>query len=572
MIEFPRDAQQVLANALGAPVKVLGVGGAGCNVVDRMAMEGMDEAELVTLNTDSRALMNGVTPHRVQLGTKLTRGLGAGGDPEIGQSAAMESQEEIRAVVQNQKLVFICAGLGGGTGSGAAPEVARIARESGAMVITFATLPFGFEGKRRVKQAEEALQVLRSNSDAVIVFENDRMGEVALATEGVQKAFEAADRLVGRSIKGVAAIVAKPGLIRVGLDDLLAVLRPSAGHCLFGHGQGDGENRAKEALDRALKSPLLNKGKMLEQASAVLVHVTGGEDLRLFEVQTLMRELGKHVSERAQIFFGMAVDPAMKKSLEVTVFSPLANEDGPGEEPPVSVKMATNVPAPQAAEAAPTPASSPAAATPAPEPADSLFAPLEFTSLELIPADEPVAPEEFPAAEETVGLVESAADEVVDLAGEESPSDDGEVPWQEDAPALAEEPDFYQSPPSESEESATPPAEDEPLETVIDQEVLGAPLHSRRVVLPLPRGLNKPAEETEESSPTGRSTQARLAQTLRAPSKEMEEIVAPADTSGQRELQLGARHDGGRFDKAEPTLIDGEDLDLPAYLRKRRKS
>ncbi|MFM7182196.1 MAG: cell division protein FtsZ [Verrucomicrobiales bacterium] len=514
MIEFPRDAQQVLAAALGATVKVLGIGGAGCNIVDRMAMDGMDAAETLTLNTDARALLNGVTADRLQLGAKLTRGLGAGGDPEIGSASAIESANEIRAAVVNRKLIFLCAGLGGGTGSGSAPEVARIAREAGAMVITFATMPFTFEGKRRLSQAAEALDALRRHSDAVIVFENDRMGEVVLATDGVQKAFEAADRLVGRSVRAVAAIITKPGMIRLGLDDLLAVLRPSSGYCLFGHGHADGENRAKEAMERALKSPLLNRGRLLKGASGVLVHVTGGEDLRLFEVQTLMRELGRHVDERAQIFFGMAVDPAMKKGLTVTVFSPLSPEDS-----------ADSTETPAVFDRAPEP-------IPVFSPAEEAPVIYHQSSQAII---EPTAQLESYAEPEPQSVLPSPFDsEVVPVATPE-----------------------YQEVVSASPEEAEMPAPVRPE------------LETRHVTVKAPQ---QPVESSEDPAPeSGKSTQIRLGQPLRPPTRGLDEIVPPVDSAGQRELQLGARNDGGRFDKSEPTVIDGEDLDLPAYTRKFRK-
>lgn len=536
MIEFPRDAQQVLAASLGTTVKVLGIGGAGCNVVDRMAMEGMEVAETLTLNTDARALLHGVTADRLQLGAKLTRGLGAGGDPEIGRASALESEADIRAAVANRKLVFLCAGLGGGTGSGAAPEVARIARETGAMVITFATLPFAFEGKRRLAQAADALEALRRQSDAVIVFENDRMGEVALATDGVQKAFEAADRLVGRSIRAVAAIITKPGMIRVGLDDLLAVLRPSSGHCLFGHGTAEGENRAKEAMERALKSPLLNRGRLLKGASAVLVHVTGGEDLRLFEVQTLMRELGRHVDENAQVFFGMAVDPAQKKALTVTVFSPLCDpgestsSDGSG-----TISSRESTPAPLAEDVF---AAAPVPQPPVPEPA--LF--------------EPVSPGDLSDPE---NVVETTFEPDSHAAPEPEP-EPPPAPEVELVPVSM--PDYREPAYGEASEPepepAPPPAPFRPS------------LDTRRMSL-----QPGPAADEEEvaGGEEGKSTRIRLGTSLRPPARGMEDLASPADTAGQRELQLGARNDGGRFDKSEPTLIDGEDLDLPAYVRKKRK-
>lgn len=549
MIEFPRDAQQVLAAALGTTVKVLGIGGAGCNIVDRMAMDGMEAAETLTLNTDARALLNGVTADRLQLGAKLTRGLGAGGDPEIGRASAIESAADIRAAVANRKLVFLCAGLGGGTGSGAAPEVARIAREAGAMVITFATLPFTFEGKRRLTQAAEALDSLRQHSDAVIVFENDRMGEVVLATDGVQKAFEAADRLVGRSIRAVAAIITKPGMIRLGLDDLLAVLRPSSGHCLFGHGHAEGESRAKEAMERALKSPLLNRGRLLKGASAVLVHVTGGEDLRLFEVQTLMRELGRHVDDHAQIFFGMAVDPSVKKGLTVTIFSPLAVESA--AEPPVAsieperelVPAFTAPPVVPVSEPPPAPREQPSlfqeAVAPVAEPAPTVEAAFPFTATfqpepELQPVNEP----------------------------EPEPQFEPEIPA---APSFT---------PYETEVvPVTMPEYRENARPDEDEQQHPSPIHDERETRRMPLQSPQAVEEStlDPAHEPGKTTRIRLSPLMRPPARDLEDLAAPSDPAGQRELQLLARNDGGRFDKSEPTVIDGEDLDVPAFMRKRRK-
>lgn len=530
MIEFPKEPRQTSPGATGPVIKVLGIGGAGCNVVDRMAMEGPGDLDVQPLNTDARSLMHGVSQNRIQLGNQLTRGLGAGGDPDIGNAAARESADEIRAAIDQRKLVFLCAGLGGGTGSGATPEIARLARESGAVVVAFVTMPFSFEGKRRVAQAEEALDRLRAHADAVIVFNNDRMGELALATDGVQKAFEAADRLVGHSISAVARIISHPGLIRVGLDDLLTVLRPGHGHCLFGHGAAEGENRAKEALERALKSPLLNKGRMLDQAAAVLVHISGSEDLRLFEVQTLMRELERHIADGTQVFFGLGVDPAMKKSVAVTVFCPLA------EQVPLAP---VEPPAPEPAHDDPTPEP---ANTPRPAETFSLFDVVEHPApppaADPLPAPADVLPWESPAPAETDPIVGE-----IPLAPDPEPITDAplvvdDIPW-EPEPELEPEPERIPEP--EPERIPEP----EPIQELQPARITSS-IPPVRTILPPPRAP-------------------------RASQRDLEEIVVPADSAGQRELQLGARNDGGRFDKAEPTVVDGEDLDLPAYLRKRRK-
>ena len=545
MIPFTREDQPVLSVVQGASVKVLGIGGAGCNVVDRMVMEGAEGVELMTINTDARALMSGVTPDRVQLGVQLTRGLGAGGDPELGRAAAIESAEALNSALQGRRLVFLCAGLGGGTGSGAAPEVARLAREAGAMVIAFATLPFSFEGRRRVEQATSSLDQLRTECDAVIVFQNDRIGEVVLATEGVQKAFEAADRLIGRAIRGVALLVSRPGLIRVGLDDLLAVLRQSAGHCLFGHGLAEGENRAKDALDRALRSPLLHRGRLLNHAASVLVHVAGGEDLRLFEVQTLMRELGRHVAPDAHIFFGMAVDPGLRKSMAVTLFSSLAPGGELTSDTADTLPDRELEPAPPARPSSRRATASRAPATrPEPEPAPP--APEEPFELESAAPEAATAPE--PEAE-TGGR---SVDEFGDTSTRQ-----GDQPSAPPSPAWDQELDDTALP----EEEAQPEMPTAPDETLLD-----APQPMSHTA------YDEPSSDEAPPSPRIRMTAdqpATVAPAAHTP--ELSDLVAPKEGSGQRELQLGARTDGGRFENAEPTLIDGEDLDLPAYLRKRNK-
>ncbi len=324
MIQFNLDPAE--SNAATAPfsVSVIGIGGSGTNVIDKIALEGMSGADLVSLNCDARALNTSMAGTKVQLGKSLTQGLGCGGDPELGAEAAMASQEEIRQLLAGRNMVFLCVGLGGGTGSGAAPVIARMAREAGAFVIVFATLPFAFEGRRRSNQASLALQDLRKYANALITFENDRMGELVVPKKGVQEAFELADKIIGQSVRAVTSLVSQPGLIHIGMDDLITALRNNDSRCLFGYGQAKGENRAVEALGQALKSPLLDRGQMQAGARNVLVHVCGGNTLTLFEIETLMRELGKQVNEDAQILFGAAVDPRLQESLSVTILTSLA--------------------------------------------------------------------------------------------------------------------------------------------------------------------------------------------------------------------------------------------------------
>src|SRR6266403_502885 len=258
------------------PIKIVSVGGAGLNALDRIVLDGLEGAEVLAVNTDVQSLASSVAPHKVQLGRTVTRGLGAGGDPEVGYQAAFESTEEIGEALTGARMIFICTGLGGGTGSGAAPYVAHLAREAGALVLVFATLPFTFEGKRRATQAREALGRLSEIAHSVICFENDRMGDMVAPQAGIHHAFAMADTTISQSVRSVVNLIQRPGLIRIGFDDLLSALRNRNGRCLFGFGESDSDNRAHEALTQALKNPLMDRGRMLADATNVRVQVAGG--------------------------------------------------------------------------------------------------------------------------------------------------------------------------------------------------------------------------------------------------------------------------------------------------------
>src|SRR6266550_1912900 len=212
------------------PVKVVSVGGAGLNALDRIVLDGLEKASVVAINTDVQSLTSSVAAHKVQLGRNITRGLGTGGDPELGYDAAVESADEIREALADVRMIFVCAGLGGGTGSGAAPYVARLAREAGALVICF---------------------------------ENDRMGDLVSPQAGIHQAFAMADTTISQSVRSIVNLIQRPGLIRIGFDDLLAALRTHNGRCLFGFGEADSDNRAHDALTQALKNPLMDRGRML---------------------------------------------------------------------------------------------------------------------------------------------------------------------------------------------------------------------------------------------------------------------------------------------------------------------
>ena len=305
-------------------IKIIGVGGAGANALDRIVLDGMENAEMIAVNTDVQSLASSVATQKVQIGRAVTRGLGAGGDPELGYHAAKESADELREAMQGARMVFVCTGLGGGTGSGAAPFVAQVANESGALVVAFATLPFAFEGKRRTAQAMEALQALQRVADAVVCFENDRLGDIVLPKAGIHQAFAVADTTISQSVRAIINVVRRPGLIQIGFDELLAALRSQNSRCLFGFGESDSDNRAHEALALALKNPLMNRGKMLSDAQAVLVQISGGPGMTLTEVEIVMQELNRHVEDHTQILFGTSVDGKMGNRMSVTLISSLA--------------------------------------------------------------------------------------------------------------------------------------------------------------------------------------------------------------------------------------------------------
>src|ERR1700704_187054 len=309
------------------PIKIVSVGGAGLNVLDRIVLDGLEGAEVLAVNTDVQSLASSVAGHKVQLGRTVTRGLGAGGDPELGYQAAFESTEEIREALTGARMIFICTGLGGGTGSGAAPYVAHLAREAGVLVLAFATLPFAFEGKRRNAQAREALARLNEIANAVVCFENDQMGDMVAPHAGIHQAFSKADTTISQSVRSIVNLIQRPGIIRIGFDDLLAALHSPNGRSLFGYGEADSDNRAHDALNQALKSPLMDRGRLLSDAEHVLVQVAGGPGMTLSEVEILMQELGRHVRDHTQILFGTGVDGRMGNRLSVTIISSLAADE-----------------------------------------------------------------------------------------------------------------------------------------------------------------------------------------------------------------------------------------------------
>jgi cell division protein FtsZ len=325
MVQLNRQYDREINSGEPIHIKVVGIGGAGSNILDRVMLDGIDAADLVAINTDVQSLTASVAAHKVQLGRNLTRGLGSGGDPELGYAAAEEAIDEIRSVLQGGTVIFLSVGLGGGTGSGAAPLVAQIAKEENTLVLAFAAVPFSFEGRRRCAQAEESLTRLRAVADAVVCFENDRMAEITLPRMGIHEAFAAADLTISQSIRSVAGLLQRPGLLRIGFDDVCAVLRSGDARALFGYGDAEGENRAHDALAKALKNPLMNRGALLAEAFHAIVHICGGANVTLGEVQIIMEELNRHINDQTQLFMGIGIEPRMGNRLSVSILSSLSN-------------------------------------------------------------------------------------------------------------------------------------------------------------------------------------------------------------------------------------------------------
>jgi cell division protein FtsZ len=300
-------------------IKLIGVGGGGSNAVDRLKMENLDRLQLAVINTDLKALGTSPVQDKILIGTSLTRGLSAGGDPELGRKAAEADGDKIAEIVKDTDLVFIVAGLGGGTGSGASPVVAEIAHEAGAVVIAFVTLPFSFEGGRRRKQAEEALAELRRVCDAVIPLANDMLLQEGTEQTSVLDSFARADEWIGRGVKSIWAMLSRTGLINVDFTALRQVFLHRGGKTLFGLGVGEGENPSQSALEDLKQCPLLHTPEYARKADRLLVNITGGADLSLAKVNDLMTAITEEFGREAHVVMGAAIDEALQGRVEICV-------------------------------------------------------------------------------------------------------------------------------------------------------------------------------------------------------------------------------------------------------------
>ncbi|HEX9077154.1 MAG TPA: cell division protein FtsZ, partial [Anaerolineae bacterium] len=301
-----------------AEIKVIGVGGGGTNAVNRMIAEGLRGVNFVAINTDGQALVHSRAPQKIRIGDKLTRGLGAGGDPSTGEKAAEESAEELYDSLVGSDMVFITAGMGGGTGTGAAPVVARIAKETGALAIGVVTKPFTFEGSKRRQVADDGLNKLKEQVDTLIIIPNDRLLEVVDKKVSLQAAFRAADDVLRQGIQGISELITVPGLINLDFADVKTIMG-AGGAALMAVGRASGENRAVSAAEAAIKSPLLDV--TIDGARGVLFNVTAGESLTLHEVYEAAEIVRRVADPEVNLIFGAVIAPEMKDDLQVTVIA-----------------------------------------------------------------------------------------------------------------------------------------------------------------------------------------------------------------------------------------------------------
>ena len=299
-----------------ANIKVIGVGGGGGNAVNRAIASGVTGVEFWSLNTDAQALTESRAPRRLQIGQKLTRGLGAGGNPAIGHKAASESRDKITLMLEQADMVFITAGMGGGTGTGAAPIVAEVAKEMGALTVGIVTRPFSFEGHRRHSQAERGIEALQSQVDTLISISNDKLLSAVCEQTSIQEAFGYADNVLSQGIQGITDIITIPGLVNVDFADIRSVMADT-GLAVMGIGIGSGKARAKEAATEAISSPLLDSS--IEGATGVVLNITGSNDLTLHEVNTAAQTIYQVVAPDANIIFGAVIDEELQEEVKVTV-------------------------------------------------------------------------------------------------------------------------------------------------------------------------------------------------------------------------------------------------------------
>lgn len=311
-LEFDVEMQQF------ANIKVIGIGGGGNNAINRMVEAGLKGVEFIAVNTDAQALFLSKADKKIQIGEKLTKGLGAGANPEIGMKAAEETADEIKRALQGADMVFVTAGMGGGTGTGGAPVIAKIARELGALTVGVVTKPFTFEGRKRSAQAEKGIQALREEVDSLITIPNDRLLQVVDKHTAFNDAFKIADDILRQGVQGISDLIAVPGIINCDFADVQTIMK-NTGSALMGIGRASGENRAAEAARLAISSPLLETS--IDGAKGVLFNITGGHDLTLYEINEAAEIIHAAADVEANIIFGANIDENLQDEVRVTVIA-----------------------------------------------------------------------------------------------------------------------------------------------------------------------------------------------------------------------------------------------------------
>ncbi|MEE0866086.1 MAG: cell division protein FtsZ [Clostridia bacterium] len=318
MMDFNNDDNNITMMDGTATIKVIGVGGAGNNAVNRMIEAGIKGVDFIAVNTDRQALQTSRASTKIQIGEKITRGLGAGANPDVGAQSAEENKAEVAEVLRGADMVFVTAGMGGGTGTGAAPIVAAAAKEMGILTIGVVTKPFTFEGKKRLSQAERGIESLKGKVDTLVVIPNDKLLQIIDRKTSIIEAFKMADDILRQGVQGISDLIAIPGLVNLDFADVKTIML-NQGMAHMGVGKATGENRAEDAAKEAIQSPLLETS--IEGAKGVIINITGGEDLGLHEVNTAAELVQRSVDPEANIIFGTVTDPSMTDEIQITVIA-----------------------------------------------------------------------------------------------------------------------------------------------------------------------------------------------------------------------------------------------------------
>ena len=545
-------------NQLKPRITVVGVGGAGGNAVNNMINAQLEGVEFIAANTDAQALVSSLAPSKLQLGINITHGLGAGSRPDIGRAAAEEALDEIIAQLQSAHMVFIAAGMGGGTGTGAAPVIARIAREHGILTVGVVTKPFNFEGMNRMRTAEAGIAELQQYVDTLIVIPNQNLFRVANEKTTFADAFAMADEVLYSGVRGITDLMVVPGLINLDFADIRTVMS-EMGKAMMGTGEAEGEDRARRAAEAAISNPLLDDVSM-KGARGVLINITGGPDLSLFEVDEAANRIGDEVDSNASIIFGSTIDPALQGKVRVSIVATGIEANGQVREPRPVLRVVDTKPGPSAKPAQasePRPAAMVAEAAPvarAPEP----LAPKA-------PAIEP-APPSIIAAIQAAETMEAKVASAVATEPEPVPAPAAIVPpapMAEAKPAAPAKEAFVPPPavqPVEPRRGSTPAAAAErparPAPAPVDTAGRKATSLFQRMT-----GVGRPrpqAAEPTEPRLTAPPATPRPVASLRDASK-----PAPAPHPEQPRL------DGiDPQDRVRPSQAEEDLLDIPAFLRR----